>query len=1170
MRKFKFLVLLVFLVMLFGVKTPNNKIDENLIVDAMVDNERELKAVWVTAFAGDVSINGVSAFQNTMTETLDIMEYYGLNAMIFHVRTHNNAFYPSTLNPKASFVSNIDFNTFDPIAWLIAECHKRGIEMHAWMNPYRIGTTYQTGTMPAVNPQSNPSNILEGTILNPALSVVKQHIYNTITEFATLYPNVDAIHFDDYFYVSTSAEPTSADARRAHISELISGIHDTLNTFNANNGTAIQFGISPTGIYKNGNGVVTYDSYGMPITTGSSTAGFEHYGDYLYADTVLWAKNGWIDYLMPQTYWARNHSIASYTKLLDWWDKVFRNLNCNLYSGIGVYMADSSSTYDWYNNMYEMDGQLSLIDTKADVRGYSIYSYKHLKYGYTGSTSKSAQQIRNAYSTAARKAIKVPPAVRTMTPKVPAAVYSTHSAGTLTWNGVSDSKFYYIFGSSSELTYSSSEIIGVVAAKDGVHTFNINNYNSSYKYGVRALSLTNHLSPVADEVIENPVTVSFNLGYAGAPTMSDIIVSQGSQVNEPTQPVRSGYNFLGWYLNGSLYDFASPVQNDITLVAQWEEIVIYNINYNLNGGSLTTGYENRDAMIVDFLTDFYNFLKNKGVIESTDELSDFMHGYGYTSGYDGWYNDEYYFQHLYEANNKVVNAATGKFINQPEYNKWVPLLDLIEEYTSTGNPEQAGMFWGDPAVVGKARIKPFIQQVNLWTYLGPEETAAIMEIVNRIPTELESSASVVTTFTSTSPDIVLPIPTKEGFQFLGWYTNSEMTGSPILMIPSGTTNDVTIYAKWKTDNYANLIKTQAGASIRTEGVQGLRYYGQIDVSIKGNQHGFYVIYGTITIVELQNLVDNNITTYEGKTVHKVVVPGVTETNEFSVFLTGIPMKGYLDKITVVAYVLIEGEIILSTPVTRSVAEVAFMAHDNGEPVDALVDEIKNNIFDYNVNGDSLEIMAASIYEDDYTVLKGMFFEDWKAKFGTTLMDPSGSEFFASAKEGTPNRKDERNRNLSNTNIYKFFNDPVYTDKWMWLLDFLLSVDTTTHVTKQITAIKGDGRYGSEYLYNSSHLSYSINNFFNAAHETGNYTAINFTNASLYDTVGDYSSDAVKQGLGDLENYFMRNSIIKLPAINKTPPAGYTYKYYDGVNYYNAGTDYEVLGEEILDIVLVEN
>ena len=87
-----------------------------------------------------------------------------------------------------------------------------------------------------------------------------------------------------------------------------------------------------------------------------------------------------------------------------------------------------------------------------------------------------------------------------------------------------------------------------------------------------------------------------------------------------------------------------------------------------------------------------------------------MHGYGYTSGYGGWYDDEYYFSHLYEMNNKEVNASTGKFINQPEYNKWVPLLDLMEEYTSTGNPNQVGQFWGMPDVVGIVRIKPFIQQ----------------------------------------------------------------------------------------------------------------------------------------------------------------------------------------------------------------------------------------------------------------------------------------------------------------------------------------------------------------------------------------------------------------------------------------------------------------------------
>ena len=99
-------------------------------------------------------------------------------------------------------------------------------------------------------------------------------------------------------------------------------------------------------------------------------------------------------------------------------------------------MADTSGTYDWYNNMQEMNAQLALVEGKEHVKGYSIYSYKHLKNGYTNSTANSGVQIRNAYNTAARRAIKVPPEVRTMTPKVPLGVQSTHSAGTITWNGV--------------------------------------------------------------------------------------------------------------------------------------------------------------------------------------------------------------------------------------------------------------------------------------------------------------------------------------------------------------------------------------------------------------------------------------------------------------------------------------------------------------------------------------------------------------------------------------------------------------------------------------------------------------------------------------------------------------------------------------------------------------
>ena len=133
-------------------------------------------------------------------------------------------------------------------------------------------------------------------------------------------------------------------------------------------------------------------------------------------------------------------------------------------------------------------------------------------------------------------------------------------------------------------------------------------------------------------------------------------------------------------------------------------------------------------MVTDFLTDFHTFLTNH--YGYTKSVNDFIHGVGKTSGFDGEYDIKANFDRLYTINNKNVNASLGTFVNQPEYNKWVPLIDLMDEYTRVGNPTQN--FWGS-ASTGISRIKPFIQQRNLWTYLGPTETDLITEILNRIP-----------------------------------------------------------------------------------------------------------------------------------------------------------------------------------------------------------------------------------------------------------------------------------------------------------------------------------------------------------------------------------------------------------------------------------------------------
>ena len=156
--------------------------------------------------------------------------------------------------------------------------------------------------------------------------------------------DVDAIHFDDYFYISGTNDDATyaaynpkglgrADWRREQVNLFIEQLHDAMTEYNSKNNKAVQLGISPSGIYKNGNG---------SVSSGSNTSGFAHYGDYLYSDTYKWAKEGWIDYLLPQSYWAFEHPSAGYADVMSWWNKAFEGLDCLLYSGIGYYMADSS------------------------------------------------------------------------------------------------------------------------------------------------------------------------------------------------------------------------------------------------------------------------------------------------------------------------------------------------------------------------------------------------------------------------------------------------------------------------------------------------------------------------------------------------------------------------------------------------------------------------------------------------------------------------------------------------------------------------------------------------------------------------------------------------------------------------------------------------------------
>lgn len=573
-------------------------------------NKPEFRGVWISTYTEDIGLyyNEIS-FKNDMNNVFTVMEYYKLNAMIFHIRTHNNALYKSELNPVASWWQKVDFDKFDPLAWLIDECHKRGIEFHAWMNPYRLGNDHYYGSpLPAVNPENNNDNRLID-ILDPGMPPVRDFLVDTVMEVVENY-DVDAIHFDDYFYrpfnpndsilenpdqktflaypgdYDTSSPQDKADWRREQVNLLIEGISNAMKKYNAENNKHVQFGISPTGIYKNGNGFVTYDENGKPITTGSATNGQEHYASYLFSDSLKWISEGWLDYILPQSYWATDHNVASYYNVMGWWDKVVKHLDVNLYSGIGVYQADQQDRFGWMNDTTELYKQLDYVEKSDNIKGACFYSYKHLEKAYKGSNQFSAQQLENIGTTIWYER-KLLPEIKSMTPVAPGKVENFNVVNnTYSWTRAENAKFYIIYRDKEEVTFADNQIIDVIGSKDDLIVYE-DNVSGDYFYGIRVISYTYTLGEGAkpDSIISNPVyDISFYVD-------DDLIATYKSNeiFDPPLIPTKEGYDKVPPVWNKT--DFSNITAN--TRVDAVYFINEYEINFYDKDGKLI------DSMIVE-------------------------------------------------------------------------------------------------------------------------------------------------------------------------------------------------------------------------------------------------------------------------------------------------------------------------------------------------------------------------------------------------------------------------------------------------------------------------------------------------------------------------------------------------------------------------------------------
>jgi len=548
---------------------------EVMIPKNYVEKETDFRAVWISHLVSDFpSYQSESQYKQEVQKVFDVLEYYNINAMIFHIRTHNNALYKSSLNPVASYYSRVNFDQFDPLAYIIEEAHKRGIEFHAWMNPYRLSTSFSgtveefAKTQPSYNIASNKDMILKAgsnLILNPGEPAVREFLIATVMEVIENY-DVDAIHFDDYFYIKdvddskTRAKYNTENLslgnfRRKQVDLFIEDLAKTIREYNLANNRRVQLGISPSGIYRNGSYVdlnfYDYDENGnLKYPLGSNTSGFAHYDDYLYSDTKKWIDEEWIDYILPQSYWSFEHPSAGYADVMDWWNMVVKYKNVNLYSGMGLYMAyETSNTYGWIKNENEALNQVIYGSKLENVSGHSIYSYKHLAYAYN---NRNATQLKyklfNKVKENAWKNIALLPEIRTyekvILPKVEnLKVTLENGKNVVTFDKLDGAKFYAIYRGTNTVSFKNSELIAVIGGNDDVITYT-DDVNGDYVYGVKPISITNTLGEGATTKAVKTYIVEF-YGLNDELLKTEYVL-ENTNATAPTVPESDDYLFIGW------------------------------------------------------------------------------------------------------------------------------------------------------------------------------------------------------------------------------------------------------------------------------------------------------------------------------------------------------------------------------------------------------------------------------------------------------------------------------------------------------------------------------------------------------------------------------------------------------------------------------------------------
>lgn len=397
--------------------------------------KKELRGVWVTTAWGiDWPMEDYNAAtqKKKYTDYLDLLVANNMNAIFFQIRGMADAFYDSQYESWSQYITGTAGAkpTYDVLGFLVEEAHKRGIQFHAWLNPYRISTRANSGSaFPKLDAKIPAAMIKEYEkirVYNPALPEVQTRITQIVKEIITKYA-VDGIHMDDYFYPSLEAgEKMNDDAEYEKYGKSQFG---NIADFRRNNVNVVIQNIQKTII----------ETRPEVIFSVSPAANMDNNYDVLFADVKKWSKEGWVDVIIPQLYFATGTDANSFNQRLDLWSQyIYEN---HFLIGYGIYKFGDPAYGSVFQSSEDLKKQFDFAGKKSKVKGSVLYSAKYLVENKVG--------IANAIKEIYKKPTLLPYLGRAAA-QVPATPTNVKLSGnSLSWGAV-DNASYAVYKSNGD------------------------------------------------------------------------------------------------------------------------------------------------------------------------------------------------------------------------------------------------------------------------------------------------------------------------------------------------------------------------------------------------------------------------------------------------------------------------------------------------------------------------------------------------------------------------------------------------------------------------------------------------------------------------------------------------------------------------------------------------